>query len=76
MGQQHVDGELKRLYKELRYGFVRYRGNDYFFHKEDYTDDWHVLCKLFNDNVPLNLEFQPDSTNKGLRARNVRLSEG
>jgi hypothetical protein len=71
-----LTGQLRRIYKDLRYGFVTSGGKDYFFHKEDYLDDWHTLCKYHNDLTPIDLEFKPDRTPKGLRARNVRMSEG
>ena len=74
--EEVVSGQLRRIYKELRYGFISCQGKDYFFHKEDYLDDWHMLCKEHNEITQIDLDFEPTRTDKGLRARNVRMSEG
>lgn len=69
-----MEGRLVRIYKDLRYGFVKNQGTDYFFHKDDYLGDWNALVLDFERNPPVHLDFEPDSTPKGLRARNVRFS--
>lgn len=69
-----MEGRLIRIYKDLRYGFIKCQGTDYFFHKDDYADNWSALVLDFERNSPVHLEFKPDSTPKGLRARDVRVS--
>lgn len=69
-----MEGRLIRIYKDLRYGFIKSSGTDYFFHKDDYFDDWNALVFDHERNPPIHLEFRPDSTPKGLRARDVRVS--
>ena len=72
--KDRLEGKLIRIYKDLRYGFIKYNNTDYFFHKDDYLEDWNALVLDFERNPPVLLEFRPDSTPKGLRARDVRFS--
>lgn len=71
-----MDGTLVRVYKELRYGFIRGEGKDYFFHQSDYDGDWDALCNDLNrGGLAIHLEFRPKMTDKGLRAEEVMLSD-
>lgn len=69
-----MHGQLKKVYKDLQYGFVRSGSTDYFFHKSDFTGDWAGICFDHDHNQLVELEFNPDQTPKGPRARNVVLS--
>jgi hypothetical protein len=69
-----MDGKLIRLYRDLRYGFIKSNNTDYFFHQSDYRGDWKGLCDSFDQTGPHDkpvMQFVPDSTPKGLRARDV-----
>lgn len=69
-----MHGHLKRIYKDLQYGFIRSGSIDYFFHKSDFAGDWHGICFDFEHGNPVELEFNPADTDKGPRARNVNLA--
>lgn len=69
-----MDGQVVRLYKDLRYGFIKADGKDYFFHKDDFDGDWHALNKDFTEGTRVFLEFEPKMTDKGLRAEEVKIS--
>lgn len=71
-----MEGRLARIYKDLRYGFIKAHSDkqDYFFHKEDFEGNWHALVLDFERNPPVYLEFEPTTTAKGLRAKKVSLS--
>jgi len=67
-----MEGQLRRIYKDMRYGFIRHDGKDYFFHKDDFDGDWTCLCRdLESGNVYLT--FEPTQSDKGARARSVKL---
>jgi cold shock CspA family protein len=60
----------------MRYGFIRSDENkqSYFFHQSDFDGDWNSLALDFDRGMPQFLEFEPEMTAKGLRAREVVMS--
>lgn len=44
--------------------------DEYFFHRDDFSGHWNDLCEDFFKG-PIEVTFEPDLTDKGLRARNV-----
>jgi len=45
--------------------------DEYFFHRDDFQGHWDDLCTDFDGGGQIEVTFEPDSTTKGLRARNV-----
>lgn len=70
-----MEGKLVRIYKDLRYGFIRADKQDYFFHQDDFDGDWNCLVSDFDRDIPQFLQFEPIRTEKGLRAKEVVLSD-
>lgn len=70
-----MEGQLRKIYRDLAYGFIDAGRKSYFFHKSDYDGDWGILCTEFETGQPVYLEFTPTTTDKGLRAAEVKLSE-
>lgn len=74
-----MEGHVRRIYRDLRYGFIRghtKNGADYFFHKDDYDGNWTALCDDFDAKLTPKLEFEPTETEKGLRAKKVKVASG
>lgn len=69
-----MDGQLVRIYKELRYGFIKADGKDYFFHQSAFDGDWDSLCRDHLNGGTVHLEFEPTKGEKGLRAEEVQIS--
>lgn len=68
-----MTGYVKRVIQEKRFGFiVGDERLEYFFHMQDYDGSWEALVADFNLNRGVAVEFIPDRTERGLRARNVR----
>lgn len=70
-----MEGRLRRIYRDLQYGFIEVGKESYFFHKSNYTGEWGILCSEFETGDRIILEFEPTTTAKGLRAEDVRLSD-
>lgn len=66
-----MTGEVKRIIVTKAYGFIIADNNDYFFHKADYEDLWTDLVDDLEQRQTIRVEFEPDKTDKGLRARKV-----
>lgn len=66
-----MEGRVRRIYKDLQYGFLNADGKDYFFHKDDFDGDWRALCMEFEVHTDILLSFEPIMTTKGLRAKEV-----
>lgn len=64
-------GQIKRIVAERFFGFIYSDGKEYFFHKTDFNGDWFELENSWKNNKPVNVEFEPRSTPKGLRASNI-----
>lgn len=67
-----MEGKLSKIYRDLRYGFIKAGNSDYFFHKDDYDGDWRALCNDYDAGDRPILEFVPGHTDKGLRASEVQ----
>lgn len=70
-----MEGKLRKIYRDLMYGFIDAEGKSYFLHKSDFDGDWNSLCFDFEEGQIINLEFEPTKTDKGLRALEVKLSD-
>lgn len=70
-----MEGRLRKIYRDLQYGFIEVRKESYFFHKSDFKGEWGILCSEFETGDVIHLEFNPTTTDKGLRAADVRLSD-
>lgn len=70
-----MEGQLRKIYRDLQYGFIDAGKKSYFFHKSDYDGDWGTLCTEHERGEPVYMEFADTNTDKGLRAKEVRLSD-
>lgn len=70
-----MDGRLRRIYRDLSYGFIDVGKDSYFFHKSDYADAWGILCSDFESGNIIHLKFRPTTTDKGLRAKDVKMMD-
>lgn len=68
-------GHIIRLVEGKWFGFIRYNDKDYFFHADDFQDDWQQMKMKVRLNQVVQVEFEEGVSNKGPRARNVRLIE-
>jgi cold shock CspA family protein len=70
-----MKGTVANLLTNKYYGFIAAEnGQEYFFHKEDLNGDWQQLCQDWkSDSETIKVSFEPSSTSKGPRARNVNL---
>jgi cold shock CspA family protein len=68
-------GVIKSLREDKKFGFIRVNGqkNDYFFHRDDYQEDWDTLVVLYNQG-DVKVNFEGIGTPKGPRASNVTLA--
>ena len=65
-------GLIHKLFPEKKFGFIKdIKGENYFFHQQDFVGFWTSLCDDFTSNNRIEVEFRCDQTDKGLRARNV-----
>lgn len=71
-----LTGIVKRIKPESKYGFIRVGKVDYFFHKEDFDGHWDDLVNDFERDVEIEVEFEDKRTDKGLRAAEVRRTDG
>lgn len=70
-----MEGRLRKVYRDLQYGFIQSDKKSYFFHKSSFDGDWSSLCNDFDRGETINLEFKPTTTEKGLRAEEVQFSD-
>ena len=70
-----MKGQIKTLVSGNFYGFIYANGKQYFFHKSDFQGEWRVLENKFRLKIPIDVEFEPHYTPKGMRASEVRLVE-
>lgn len=67
-----LKGRLKSLKSIKGYGFIIVDNKDqYFFHRDDYQGHWNDMADDFDSGTQVEFHFEPDRTEKGLRARNV-----
>lgn len=66
-------GTIKTIDKVGRtFGFIESPRADYFFHKTDFDGHWVDLLEDYDNDVEIQVEFEPKRTDKGLRAESVR----
>lgn len=70
-----MDGLLRKIYRDMQYGFIDAEGKSYFFHKSDFNGEWGTLCTNHERGEPIYMEFRATNTDKGPRAREVKLSD-
>lgn len=68
-----MNGIVRSLREKSGYGFIRANGIDYFFHREDFLNNWFDMVSDFNNDVKVEVEFEPKETPKGPRASDVRI---
>jgi cold shock CspA family protein len=66
-----LKGHVVRILKDKQFGFIRYKGVDYFLHITEFKGDWNELCDLVESNPKVT--FEGMKTPKGMRAIDVRL---
>lgn len=70
-----MTGFVSKLLFAKNYGFIRVDNKkECFFHRDDYKDDWNVLCDDFasGNADSILVEFEEKQTPKGPRAADVR----
>ena len=74
-----MTGKIIRITQTKGYGFIKndLDGKDYFFHKDDFNGHWVDLVEdYFAKEKVIYVEFKSDKTEKGLRARKVKRTDG
>jgi cold shock CspA family protein len=69
-------GTVNNLIVDKFFGFIiASNGQEYFFHKNDVNDNWNLLVQEYErlGKRIVQVAFEPLSTEKGPRARNVTL---
>jgi cold shock CspA family protein len=75
-GGEMMKGIVKTLVSEKKFGFISdAQGTDYFFHKEDFNGFWDDLVKDFRDHHKIEVEFDKEKTERGMRASNVKRTD-
>ncbi len=65
-------GALRNIVNQKNFGFIRYSGVDYFFHRDDFDGHWGDLVNMFqNTRTKIELDFEVAESNKGPRATRV-----
>lgn len=70
-----MEGQLRKIYRDLSYGFIDVEKKSYFFHKSDFDGSWGELCSEFENGQSIYLEFESTSGPKGPRAVEVKLRD-
>lgn len=72
-------GIITKIVEGKNFGFIKVIGSkhEYFFHKQDYIDNWNELegDMQFRRDITVNVEFDSVDNPKGPRAGNVRRIE-
>lgn len=68
-----MTGTVKHLIASKGFGFIRdAKGVEYFFHREDFQGHWDdLVVDIDNNQMTVEVEFEPRETPKGARAANV-----
>lgn len=69
-----MNGTISNIVGAKKFGFIAgENGQEYFFHMTDMTSSWDELISDFNNSGggKVKVEFTPEKTLKGPRARNV-----
>lgn len=69
-------GLIRMMEQKKKFGFIKSGKEEYFFHKDDLIADWDNLYYRFQvePKESISVQFFPDKTEKGLRARNVEIT--
>lgn len=67
-----MKGIVKNVVANRNFGFIRCSGNEYFFHREDFSGHWDDLVEDINKKERVEVEFEEKQSPKGPRAHNVR----
>lgn len=70
-----LSGTIRKIVSEKAYGFIKTDKTDYFFHRQDFDGHWDDLVRDFNNDVDVEVTFEPIRTEKGLRAEEVRRTD-
>lgn len=70
-----MEGYIRKLYRDLQYGFIQTEKGSYFLHKTDYNGHWIALCNAFDEGEHIRIEFQDTMTDKGMRAKEAKLAD-
>ena len=68
-----MQGQLKKVFRDKSYGFVRSNNKDYFFHRDDFDGHWNDICDDFEKGILPEFTFEVEQAEKGPRAVGVRL---
>lgn len=74
-----MKGHLKRIIGRKGFGFIEANRKEYFFHRQSFNGHWQDLVDDHEGisaahktrTEPIELEFEPTTSPKGLRAENV-----
>jgi cold shock CspA family protein len=70
-------GKIKKVDEGKGYGFIQADKADYFFHRDSFEGHWKDLCDdVAHSDTPIEVEFEPTRTSKGLRAESVTRTDG
>ena len=66
-----MTGIVARLIADKGFGFIQAGATDFFFHRDDFQDDWNTLVYDYNANEKVRVEFEAGKGPKGPRASRV-----
>lgn len=66
-----MTGIVRRLVADKGFGFIQAGSTDFFFHRDDYQDDWNVLVFDYNSGAQVKCKFEVVKSTKGPRAGTV-----
>ena len=68
-----MNGIVIRIDPTKNFAYINSQNKDYFFHREDFDGHWNdLISDYFRYEGEIRVEFEPKTTEKGLRARNVK----
>lgn len=70
VGGIEMEGFVKRLLQDKRYGFIISDKKEYFFHKEDFNGDWDILF-IESQKGMIKVAFEGNDGPKGPKAAYV-----
>lgn len=67
-----MTGTVRDVIAQKAYGFILGEDkNEYFFHRTDFNGFWEDLVRDMNIDSLIKVDFKPEKTFKGFRARDV-----
>lgn len=70
-----MTGTVRTIRENFGYGFIKCKGIDYFFHKDDFYGNWNDLVQDHSQDMRIEVEFDSVESPKGPRAANVKRLE-